>query len=104
MATVKLSISLPEEDVALLDRLSVEAGFASRSAVIQHALARLRAADLQGDYADAWDEWSAEGDDAPWDAASADGTGTGTGTGARTGPGTASANAGAGGERPQGGR
>lgn len=73
MGTVKLSISLTSEDVDLIDRLATEGGYASRSAVIQQALARWRAAGLQSDYADAWDEWSAEGDEEPWDATVSDG-------------------------------
>lgn len=73
MATVKLSISLPDEDVDFVDRLAAEAGFESRSAVVQHALARLRAAELQADYAEAWDDWRSTGDDEPWDAAAGDG-------------------------------
>lgn len=75
MATVKLSISLPDEDVAFIDRLAAEAGFESRSAVIQHALERLRATELQADYAEAWDDWRATGDDEPWEASAGDGTG-----------------------------
>ena len=73
MATVKLSISLPAEDVGFVDQLAAEAGFESRSAVIQHALERLRAAELQADYAEAWDDWRSAGDDEPWDASAGDG-------------------------------
>lgn len=74
MATVKLSISLSDEDVDFIDAWAQQAGLRSRSAVVQRALASLRASDMLSDYADAWDEWSAEGDDASWDAASGDGT------------------------------
>ena len=77
MSTVKLSISLPAPDVAFLDELAAQGGFSSRSAVIQHALARLRAQDLQADYAQAWDEWQAEGDEASWDGAASAGEGRG---------------------------
>ena len=73
MATVKLSISLSDEDVEFIDAWAEQAGLSSRSAVVQQALARLRASDMLGDYADAWDEWQAEGDDESWDAASGDG-------------------------------
>ncbi len=31
---------------------------------------------MLSDYADAWDEWSAEGDHESWDAASGDGAGS----------------------------
>lgn len=70
---MKLSISLTDADVALLDDLAAQGGFSSRSAVIQHALGRLRSQGLQGDYAQAWDEWDAEGDAEPWDATAGDG-------------------------------
>ncbi len=73
MATVKLSISLSEEDVAFIDRLAADAGFESRSAVIQHAIERVRATELQADYAEAWDDWRSSGDDEPWDASAGDG-------------------------------
>ncbi len=73
MATMKLSISLPEHTVEFIDRLAAEGGFDSRSAVIHHALERLRAAELQADYAEAWDDWRSTGDDEPWDASVADG-------------------------------
>jgi len=70
---MKLSISLADADVLLLDDLAAQGGFASRSAVVQYALGRLRAQGLQADYAEAWDEWTAEGDAAPWDATVSDG-------------------------------
>jgi len=70
---MKLSISLADADVLLLDELASQGGFASRSAVVQYALGRLRTQGLQADYADAWDEWNAEGDADPWDAAVSDG-------------------------------
>jgi hypothetical protein len=40
--------------------------------VLQEALALLRARQLGADYAAAWDEW-ADGDNAVWDDATADG-------------------------------
>lgn len=70
---VKLSISLTAADVALLDQLQAQGGFPSRSAVVQHALARLRSADLQADYAEAWGQWQEEGDADLWESAAADG-------------------------------
>lgn len=70
---MKLSISLTDADVALIDELALEGRFTSRSAVIQHALARLRAQGLQADYVLAWDEWNGEGDAEPWDATVGDG-------------------------------
>jgi len=70
---MKLSISLTDADVALIDHFAGEGGFASRSAVVQHALSRLRAQELQGSYAAAWNEWADEGDADAWDSTAADG-------------------------------
>jgi hypothetical protein len=41
--------------------------------VVHHAIALLRAAELEDAYAAAFDEWSANGDAAVWETASADG-------------------------------
>lgn len=68
---MKLSISLPEEDVALIDRLVAEHGIASRSAVLQRALDLLRARTLGDAYAAAWAEWDDDGGD--WDVTVDDG-------------------------------
>lgn len=65
----KLSASLAEQDVEFIDRYAQAHGVRSRSAVIQRALALLRASELGRDYAAAWAEW----DDAGWDMAVADG-------------------------------
>ena len=70
---MKLSISLTDADVALIDQFASEGGFASRSAVVQHALSNLRVQELQGSYAVAWTEWADEGDAGAWDLASGDG-------------------------------
>jgi Arc/MetJ-type ribon-helix-helix transcriptional regulator len=69
---VKLSVSLPDEDVEFVDRYAAEHGVESRSGVVQRAVALLRTAELGDDYAAAWIEWeSAEAD--VWDSATADG-------------------------------
>ncbi|UPU88594.1 ribbon-helix-helix domain-containing protein [Demequina sp. TMPB413] len=67
---MKLSISLTDDDVALIDQFAAAGDYPSRSAVIQHALARLRAQGLHGDYADAWTEFSDGGDAGRWEASS----------------------------------
>ncbi len=72
---MKLSISLTDADVALIDQFAKEGGFASRSSVVQHALSKLRLQELQGSYALAWNEWADEGDASAWDATAADGIG-----------------------------
>ncbi|SFP79439.1 Ribbon-helix-helix protein, copG family [Geodermatophilus dictyosporus] len=70
---MKLSISLSEEDVALLDAYAREAGLPSRSAVVQRAVRLLRHPDLEDDYATAWDEWRSSGQEAEWEGTTADG-------------------------------
>lgn len=70
---MKLSVSLTSEDVAVLDEYVRSSGLPSRSAALQHAIRMLRHADLEHDYAAAWDEWTASGEQAAWDGTSADG-------------------------------
>ena len=70
---MKLSISLPDEDVAILDEFARSAGLPSRSAALRHAVRLLRLPDLEQDYEAAWEEWEASGDQAAWSVTSADG-------------------------------
>ena len=70
---MKLSVSLPEEDVAILDEFVRTAGLPSRSAALHHAVRMLRLPELEQDYEAAWDEWLASGDDAAWSVTTADG-------------------------------
>jgi len=70
---VKLSVSLSEDDVALLDQYARTAGLPSRSAAVQHAVRLLRHVDLEQDYANAWEEWEASGARAAWDDTTGDG-------------------------------
>lgn len=70
---MKLSVSLSEHDVAVLDQFAQASGLKSRSAAVQHAIRMLRLPNLEQDYAVAWDEWQSEGDQAVWDATSSDG-------------------------------
>jgi len=70
---VKISVSLPDEDVEFLDEYARSLGVRSRSAVIQRAVRLLRAAELGPAYAEAWEEWDASGDADLWDSAVADG-------------------------------
>lgn len=68
---MKLSISLPEEDIGFVDAYA-RSHDKSRSGVIQTALRLLRASELADDYASAWAE-SDEEDHRTWDRSSADG-------------------------------
>jgi len=70
---VKLSVSLPDADVALLDEYARTAGLSSRSAAVQHAIRLLRHPDLENDYEQAWDEWESSGDSAVWSVTVGDG-------------------------------
>ena len=70
---MKLSVSLTEDDVALVDEYLGRSGLKTRSAVIRRALHLLRQPDMEGDYAAAWDEWAAAGDQDTWESTAADG-------------------------------
>lgn len=70
---MKLSVSLPDEDVAVLDEFARNAGLPSRSAALRHAVRMLRLPDLEQDYEAAWLEWEAAGDQASWNVTAADG-------------------------------
>ncbi len=72
---MKLSVSLPDEDVAILDEFARTAGLPSRSAALHHAVRMLRLPRLEQEYEAAWDEWETSGDHAVWDATAADGIG-----------------------------
>lgn len=76
---VKLSVSLPDEDVGFLDAYARSQGFRSRSAVLQKAVRLLRFSEAGEDYADAWAEWAGAGEAGAWEATAADGLGAGAG-------------------------
>ena len=57
---MKLSVSLSNEDIAVLDEYVKCAGLPSRSAGLQCAVQMLRYPDLEDDYANAWAQWSAD--------------------------------------------
>ncbi|HMR48791.1 MAG TPA: ribbon-helix-helix domain-containing protein [Arachnia sp.] len=71
--SVKLSVSLADSDVAILERYMKSTGITSRSAVIQRAIRLLGDPGLGNDYVAAWDEWQGSDDAAFWEAASGDG-------------------------------
>lgn len=70
---MKISVSLPDEDVAFLDSYASEAQGSSRSAAVHEAIALLRTARLMSDYAQAFDEWLDSGEAAVWDVVVGDG-------------------------------
>ncbi len=70
---MKVSVSLPDDDVDFLDAYARAQGYGSRSAVVHKAVELLRVGQLSSAYEDAWNTWSDSDDAAAWDAASADG-------------------------------
>lgn len=69
---MKISMSLPEEDVAFLDAYASEKGLSSRSAALHKAVGLLRATGLSGAYEGAWAEWS-NSDQELWEPTAKDG-------------------------------
>ena len=70
---MKVSVSLPGEDVQFLDEYARAQGLNSRSAALHKAVRLLRSAELAGTYEAAWGEWEAEGDAAVWESTTGDG-------------------------------
>jgi Arc/MetJ-type ribon-helix-helix transcriptional regulator len=73
MTGVKVSVSLPAEDVEFLDTYAQTQGYSSRSAVVHQAVGALRATELAAAYEDAWQSWSGSDEAADWEAVTADG-------------------------------
>lgn len=72
---MKISVSLPGDDVEFLDAYVAAQGFESRSAVVHKAVRLLRASELGASYESAWAEWAENGDGETWEATVADGLG-----------------------------
>ncbi|MFI8995238.1 ribbon-helix-helix domain-containing protein [Streptomyces sp. NPDC053542] len=70
---MKISVSLPQEDVAFLDEYAKRIEADSRSAVIHAAIEQLRATELETEYEAAFAEWDASEDAAFWEHFSGDG-------------------------------
>ncbi|MFF4750026.1 ribbon-helix-helix domain-containing protein [Streptomyces sp. NPDC002514] len=70
---MKISVSLPQEDVAFVDEYAARTHAESRSAVIHDAIELLRQARLVEEYAAAFAEWDGSEDAEFWDRFSGDG-------------------------------
>jgi Arc/MetJ-type ribon-helix-helix transcriptional regulator len=70
---MKVSVSLPDADVAFLDAYAKANGIESRSAVLHRAVRLLRASELGAAYEDAWQEWAESGDAEQWESVIGDG-------------------------------
>ncbi len=69
---MKLSVSIPDEDLDFIDHYASEHRVGSRSQVVQRALSLLRVTELGEDYAAAWEDWEASDADA-WEPTIGDG-------------------------------
>ena len=69
---MKVSVSVPDEDVEFLDNYARTHNVSSRSAAIQRAIRLLRASELTDSYAAAFSEWSDDPDGDAWDTTTAD--------------------------------
>jgi antitoxin MazE9 len=72
---MKVSVSLPGDDIEFLDDYARERGLESRSAAVHRAVRLLRAAELGASYESAWDEWAASGEAEAWEPTTDDGLG-----------------------------
>ncbi len=70
---MKVSVSLPDDDVEFLDAYAAHCGLPSRSAALHKAVRLLKAMDLSAAYEDAWDDWSESGEARVWEPTVADG-------------------------------
>jgi Arc/MetJ-type ribon-helix-helix transcriptional regulator len=69
---MKVSVSIPDDDVRFLDEYAREQGLESRSAAVHRAVRLLRTAELAEAYQAAWEEWGAASA-ADWDRTAGDG-------------------------------
>ena len=74
---MKLSVSLPNDDVEFLDQYARTQGYDSRSAVVHRAVRLLRSTEMGEAYADAWAEWSESDEADRWEVTVGDGLVTG---------------------------
>jgi antitoxin MazE9 len=70
---MKVSVSLPEEDVEYIDEYARRVGASSRSSVLHHAVALLRVSELEAAYTAAFEEWQESEDHNLWENTVADG-------------------------------
>jgi Arc/MetJ-type ribon-helix-helix transcriptional regulator len=70
---MKVSVSLPTEDVEFLDDYARARGIDSRSAALHKAVRLLRFSELGGAYEEAWHDWKGAGEADAWEASASDG-------------------------------
>jgi len=69
---MKVSVSIPDEDVEFLDTYAKNHQITSRSAALHRAIRLLRASELTDAYAAAFTEWVDDPANDAWDAVTAD--------------------------------
>ena len=69
---MKVSVSVPDEDIEFLDNYAKTHRVGSRSAALQRAIRLLRASELSDSYAAAFTEWADDPANAAWDTVTAD--------------------------------
>ena len=72
---MKVSVSLPGEDIQFLDQYVKDRRLESRSAALQRAVRLLRTAELATAYESAWNEWGDRGEADAWEQTTGDGIG-----------------------------
>ena len=70
---MKISVSLPDEDLAYVDEYASRVGYTSRSSVLQHAIGLLRMSEMEDAYAAAWAEWNRRRAGDRWEPTTGDG-------------------------------
>jgi len=73
MSSMKVSVSLGDEDLRFLDDYTQANGMPSRSATLRKAVRLLRASHLEDDYAGAFQEWTDSGEAEAWETVAGDG-------------------------------
>jgi Arc/MetJ-type ribon-helix-helix transcriptional regulator len=71
--SMKVSVSLPEEDVEFLDAYAQSQGMDSRSAAVHKAVGLLRVSELGDAYEEAFQSWDDEAEAEAWETVVADG-------------------------------
>lgn len=72
---MKVSVSLPDEDVEFLDTYAQTEGFQSRSAVLHKAVRLLRGTKLDAAYEEAFQDWEETEEASDWEVTVDDGIG-----------------------------
>lgn len=73
MTSMKVSLSIPDEDVRFLDNFARDHGIASRSAAVQRSIALLRDMELKEQFKIAMKEWRDSPDSELWESTVGDG-------------------------------